>query len=149
MLLREATLEALPVQPPRIGKASVPPRQRQVFTARVAERPVIREGQREAQGEHLRQLMLSARRALANLRPAGPIVERGFLLDDHAVILLAARVDGAPRVPRDVELIRLTLALGTGLQLRTIGGLALVAIQMPTVDRRWIANRQGSGLLAV
>ena len=77
------------------------------------------------------------------------LILRGFLLDDHAVILLAARVDGAPRVPRDVELIRLTLALGTGLQLRTIGGLALVAIQMPTVDRRWIANRQGSGLLAV
>ena len=76
------------------------------------------------------QLTWAAERALAGVA-SGPVARRIFAFEDRAIILLAARAAQGPRAPRDPGLIRLALELGTGLQLRRIGRLAFVVIELP------------------
>jgi len=85
----------------------------------------------EASSVQLGKLLWAAKRALAAVAPASPVSQRTFKLRDRAVILLAARITHARRIPREPELIRRTLMFGTGLQLRAIGRLAIVAIELP------------------
>jgi hypothetical protein len=86
----------------------------------------------EVSSLELGQLCWAARRALADVA-SGPVARRILAFEDRAVILLAARTTQVRRAPPDPGLIRLTLELGTGLQLRTIGRLAIVAIELPYV----------------
>ena len=78
---------------------------------------------------NLAQLLVGARRAIAAIQPDSATIERHTRLGDHLLILLAARALGERRVPRDARLVRDTLAFGTGLQLRAIGKLAIVAMR--------------------
>jgi len=79
----------------------------------------------------IEQLTSDARRALAAVAWHSPIALRRFDLADRSVILLAATVPHGRRVPRDAALIRRSLEFGTGVQLRAIGRLAVVAIELP------------------
>jgi hypothetical protein len=79
----------------------------------------------------LEQLTWDARRALKAVARHSSIALRRFDLADRSVILLAATVPHGRRVPRDAALIRRSLELGTGVQLRAIGRLAVVAIELP------------------
>ena len=76
------------------------------------------------------QLTWAARRALAGVT-SDPVARRILAFEDRAVIVLAALAIQVPRAPRDPGLIRLALELGAGLQLRRIGRLAVVAIELP------------------
>ena len=79
----------------------------------------------------IEQLTGDARRALKAVARHSSIALRRFDLSDRSVILLAATVPHSRRVPRDAALIRRSLELGTGVQLRAIGRLAVVAIELP------------------
>ena len=93
--------------------------------------PLPLAGRLEVSPLQVGQLTWAAQRALAAATATGPVGRRVFAFEDRAVILLAARATQGRRTPRDPWLVSLTLEFGTGLQLRRIGGLAIVAIELP------------------
>ena len=114
---------------PLFSDAASAPRTR--LTAAPARYDTLTAGDRfEVSPLEVGQLTWAAERALAAVATA-PVARRIFAFEDRAVILLAARAIQCRRAPRNPGLIRLTLELGTGLQLRRIGRLAIVAIEIP------------------
>lgn len=77
------------------------------------------------------RLIRYARSALAIVAPRRPVAERVILLGGRRFVVLAARRAYGRQVPRSPDLIRLALGSGAGLQLRAIGRLAVVAIELP------------------
>lgn len=114
--------------PPSFGAASATPARPTAAPVRHDALPA--DGRFEVPPLEVGQLTWVAERALARVA-TGPIVRRIFTFEDRAVILLAARATQGRRAPRNPGLSRLTLELGTGLQLRWIGRLAIVAIELP------------------
>ena len=87
----------------------------------------------EASALGMSQLARAAEDAVRIAAPTSPVLRRSFDLADRRILIFAARVPHGRRAPREPGLIRLALELGTGLQLRAIGGLAIVAIEVPFV----------------
>lgn len=72
-----------------------------------------------------------ARRALGAIAPFSVIAERTFKTAESCITMLAAALPHGRRLPRSTELVRLAIASGAGLRLRSIGGLAVVVIEIP------------------
>jgi hypothetical protein len=79
----------------------------------------------------LHSLISSAREAIDLLIPTRALTIRSFALHGRTVVLVAAPVLRRGRLPRSADLIRRTLALGTGLELRSWGNMAIVALELP------------------
>jgi hypothetical protein len=77
------------------------------------------------------RLVRYARGALATFAPTHAVGERRFVAGARNCLVLGARLPLGRCIPGKSELVRLAIAAGTGLRLRSIGPLSVIAIDFP------------------